>query len=69
MIFQAALKANAHSIIVAHNHPSGGLKPSQVDIDLSKKIKEAGHFLDISLLDHLILTADNFLSFAENHYL
>jgi DNA repair protein RadC len=69
MIFQAALIANSHSIIVAHNHPSENLNPSQPDKDLTKEIKEAGILLKIPLLDHLIITKDNYLSFAEKGYL
>ena len=69
MIFQAALKANAHGIIVAHNHPSGNLEPSQVDIELTKKIKEAGKVLDIQVHDHLILTVQNYTSLANKGYL
>ena len=65
MIFQAALKANSSSLILAHNHPSGNLKPSQNDIDLTKKLKGAGQLLDISVLDHLILGPDGYYSFAD----
>jgi DNA repair protein RadC len=66
VIFQAAIKTNACSIIIAHNHPSGNLKPSEADIKLTKKIKEAGSFLDISVLDHLIITSDEkYYSFAD----
>lgn len=65
IIFQVALKANACSIILAHNHPSGQLTPSQADIDLTKKIVSAGQFLDITVLDHIILTAENSYSFAD----
>jgi DNA repair protein RadC len=69
MIFQAALIANSHSIIVAHNHPSENLNPSQPDKDLTMEIKEVGALLKIPLLDHLIITKDNYLSFAEKGYL
>jgi DNA repair protein RadC len=69
MIFQAALKANAHSIIVAHNHPSGNLEPSEADKDITRKIKEAGKVLEIPMTDHLILTQYSYLSFADNGYL
>jgi DNA repair protein RadC len=64
-IFQTALKANASSIILAHNHPSGNLKPSQADIDLTRKIKNAGAFLDLPIMDHIIITDEGFLSFAD----
>lgn len=65
-IYVAALKANASSIIIAHNHPSGNLKPSTADIQLTDKLSQAGEFLDIKLLDHLILTNESYYSFADN---
>ena len=65
IIFQTALKASACSIILSHNHPSGNLTPSSADRDINNKIKEAGKFLDIPVLDHLILTPESYLSFAD----
>lgn len=65
VVFQAALKANASSLIVAHNHPSGVLKPSQADLDLTKKLVKGGQLLDISVHDHLILSAEGYLSMAD----
>ena len=65
IIMQTALKANACSLILAHNHPSDSIKPSQNDIDLTKKLKSAGELLDISVLDHLILGWDSYYSFAD----
>lgn len=65
LIFACALKANATNIIVAHNHPSGKLIPSSKDIEITTKIKAAGNLLDISLLDHIILTPDGYYSFME----
>ncbi|MBL7864479.1 MAG: JAB domain-containing protein [Cyclobacteriaceae bacterium] len=64
LIFAAALKACASSIIVAHNHPSGNLSPSQSDIDLTRKLKEGGKLLEIQMLDHVILTVEGYYSFA-----
>ena len=58
MIFQVALKCNAHSIILLHNHPSGNLSPSQADIDTTKKLKSSSTLLEIPILDHLIITSD-----------
>ena len=69
IIFQHALLANASSIILAHNHPSGELNPSQADITLTKKIKEVGIALDLPLLDHIILTIDSYYSMADNCYI
>ena len=65
LIFVAALKAGASGIILSHNHPSGNLKPSQRDIDLTRKIKEGGKLLEIQLLDHLIITSEGYYSFAD----
>lgn len=65
VIFAAALKANATALIISHNHPSGNLKPSKSDEELTLKIKEAGKFLDISLLDHIIITSEGYYSFAD----
>ena len=65
IIFTAALKGGASGIIVAHNHPSGNLKASQSDIDLTRKLKEAGKFLEIQLLDHVIVTTEGYFSFAD----
>jgi len=65
IILVAALKANCCGIILCHNHPSGNLKPSRQDEELTQKIKSACQFLEIKLFDHLIITADCFLSFAD----
>jgi len=65
LIFCAALKGNACGIIVAHNHPSGNLQASQADIALTNKLKEAGKFLEITLFDHIIMTAEAYTSFAD----
>ena len=65
VIFVSALKCNASSIVLCHNHPSGNLKPSHADIELTKKLKNAGQFLDLPILEHIILTKDGYLSFAD----
>ncbi len=65
MIFKAALDAKAVSIILCHNHPSGNVKPSQQDIDLTKKIVAAGKLMEISVLDHVIVAQSAFFSFAD----
>ncbi|MCG8476922.1 MAG: DNA repair protein RadC [Cytophagales bacterium] len=64
-IFKLALDYKAVSIILAHNHPSGNLRPSKADLDLTKKVKSAGESLDIQVLDHLIFTDRGFFSFAD----
>jgi DNA repair protein RadC len=66
IIFTAALKSNATSIIMMHNHPSGTLIASQADIAITQKVKEAGRLLEISLLDHLIITSESYFSFADD---
>jgi DNA repair protein RadC len=65
IIFKAAIEQYASSIIICHNHPSGNLKPSEADIKITKNIKEAGKVMEISLLDHLIITDKGFYSFAD----
>lgn len=65
LILSIALKCLASGVILAHNHPSGELKPSKVDIDLTQKLKEAAKLMDINLLDHLIITISGFYSFAD----
>jgi len=65
VIFNIALRYQAASIIMAHNHPSGNLKPSQADIDLTKKMVNAGKMLDIKILDHLIVTDKGYYSMAD----
>ena len=66
LVFVAALKANASSIILAHNHPSENLKPSHADHAMTEKLKEAGQLLDISVLDHLIVSVNGFYSFNDD---
>ena len=66
LVFAAALKLNACNIILCHNHPSGSLKPSQADEALTRKIKEAGRYLDLPVIDHLIISGENnYYSFAD----
>ena len=65
LILKQALLDGASKIILAHNHPSGNLKPSEADIAITKKIKESAKLMDIILLDHLIITQKSFFSFAD----
>jgi len=66
IVFSLALKTNACSIILSHNHPSGNIKPSEADITLTKNINNSGRLLDIKLLDHLIISPEEkFYSFAD----
>jgi DNA repair protein RadC len=70
ILYGTALKAMASSIVIAHNHPSGNLKPSDEDRELTKKISDAGKLLDVNLLDHLILgTEGDYASFADEGWL
>ena len=68
IIFQVALGCHASSIILAHNHPSGNLTPSQADRDLTRKLREAGKALDCPVLDHIIMTPmpAHYFSFADD---
>ena len=66
VVFAAALKARAASIVLAHNHPSGQLRPSHEDLELTNKIVKAGDLLSIIVQDHLILTPEGqYYSFAD----
>ena len=65
IIFKLAISELASGVILAHNHPSGNLTASQADMDLTKKIKEAGKLLEIQVLDHLIIAGKKYFSFAD----
>ena len=69
ILFKNALEHLATGIIIAHNHPSGNLKPSSEDLKITKQIAEAGKILNIQLLDHLIITQNSYLSFADENLL
>jgi DNA repair protein RadC len=65
VIFTQALQSGAHSIILAHNHPSGNLQASEQDMKLTKQLVNAGSVLDIRVLDHIILTDKGHMSMAD----
>jgi len=65
LILKKALENNAVSLILCHNHPSGSLKPSRADEELTHKIKEASKYFDIKVLDHLIVSEEGYYSFAD----
>ncbi len=69
LIMKQSLELGAVGIILAHNHPSGTLKPSAADKEITQKIKKASESLDIKVLDHLIVTQKNYYSFADNQVL
>lgn len=65
LVFKNALQVGAVAIILAHNHPSGTLTPSEADKNLTQKLKKAGESLDIKVLDHVIVTENQYISFAD----
>lgn len=65
LIFSTAIKTFSTGIIISHNHPSGNPTPSEADKNITKKIKAAGELLDIKLIDHIILTDEQYFSFAD----
>ncbi|GAB2825354.1 JAB domain-containing protein [Ferruginibacter profundus] len=66
IILKKALEEDATSIILSHNHPSGSLKPSKADEELTKKIKEAARYFDIKVIDHIIVSEEGYYSFADD---
>jgi len=66
IILKKALEEDATSIVLSHNHPSGSLKPSRADEELTKKIKEAAKYFDIKVIDHIIVSEEGHYSFADN---
>lgn len=64
-IFVGAIKDRAHCIILAHNHPSGNLQPSQEDRDITRRLQDAGKIIGIEVLDHMIISKNGFFSFLE----
>lgn len=69
ILFATVLRASATKIILAHNHPSGTLKPSTSDRELTRKAVKIGQLLDIEVCDHLIMTAEGYYSFADDGYI
>ncbi|MEY8850029.1 JAB domain-containing protein [Psychroserpens sp. XS_ASV72] len=69
LLFAVILKSASSSVILVHNHPSGNLKPSKADNDLYNKIKVAAEYLDVSVLDNMIISKNGYLSFADEKLL
>jgi DNA repair protein RadC len=69
LIFKIAFEIYATALILVHNHPSGQLIPSRADIDLTKRISDFGKLIEINILDHLIVSSNNYLSFADQNML
>lgn len=65
IIFKEAMQLLASAVILCHNHPSGNLKPSDADVQLTKKMKEIGNLVDVPVLDHLIITDKSYFSFGD----
>ncbi len=65
LILRKALEAEATSLVLSHNHPSGNLKPSKADEEITKKIKQAAGYFDITILDHIIVSDEGYYSFAD----
>jgi DNA repair protein RadC len=69
LIFRRALEFTSSGIVIAHNHPSGNLRPSEQDLDITKKIKNGASLLEMKLLDHLIVTDNGYYSFADEGHI
>jgi DNA repair protein RadC len=66
MLFKCGIDGRAAAVIAVHNHPSGNLRPSQSDIDLTRRLRHAGEIMDLPLLDHLIISERGYYSFADD---
>jgi DNA repair protein RadC len=69
LVFRPALQHLATGVILCHNHPSGNMRPSQEDVNLTRKLRSAGESIEISILDHLIIGNGDYFSFADNDML
>lgn len=69
LVFASALLSCASAIILSHNHPSGNLKPSEQDLILTRRVREAGKVLEIEVQDHIIVAKDGYYSFADEGHL
>lgn len=69
LIFKHAIELQSTALILSHNHPSGSLRPSQEDLNITKKIKQMGELIDLPILDHLIITDNGYFSFNESKIL
>jgi DNA repair protein RadC len=69
LILKKALELKAVALVLAHNHPSGNLKPSRADQQITRKVKRAANLMDIRVLDHLILNGEEYYSFADEQLL
>lgn len=69
LVFGRALAMRAAAMVVVHNHPSGNPQPSEADRQLTKQLCQAGNFLDLPVLDHLVVAGDAYVSFADEGWL
>lgn len=69
LVLKRALQLGAVAMVVAHNHPSGNLTPSASDRQITRRLKEAAELLDLRLLDHLIISREGYMSFADQDML
>jgi DNA repair protein RadC len=65
LVFVTALKTKSAALIIAHNHPSGNLQPSEADLRMTRQLKQAGSWLELPILDHLIITEESYYSMAD----
>lgn len=65
-VFRFACVNNAAALVVAHNHPSGNVRPSDSDVEVTARLLDAAHLLELPVVDHLIVTTDKYFSFSEN---
>ena len=68
-VFKSAILANAASIILVHNHPSGDPTPSREDIEITKRLQRAGHLLGIKVLDHIVIGREKYVSMKDDGYI
>jgi DNA repair protein RadC len=66
LVVETVLRYNANSVILAHNHPGGSLKPSAPDVEVTKRIRDALRTISVSVVDHIIASGSKYYSFAEN---
>jgi len=68
-VFEPAIRNLSAQLVIAHNHPSGDINPSEEDLNITAKLVKAGELLGINVLDHIVISKDNYFSFKENNLL
>jgi DNA repair protein RadC len=69
MVMKRALETRASSLILVHNHPSGNIRPSDADIRITEKLRDAGKIMEVPVIDHIIVTDNSYFSFADENLL